>query len=131
MDLTPEERHRIYEEEKARQGAASLSDVRRTGPLKLESTTFGQRLGEGCAVAFFACGCGTILCFIFPPVGILVLLFALVAPFVGALGLTPPKLKGACLHCGGAIRVGQSDPGVTCPECKRRMVVRNGELWMV
>jgi hypothetical protein len=63
-------------------------------------------------------------------IGIPLILFGIVFPFVGPfLGLG--SIRGACPHCGAQVRSTKSRPGATCPACLRRIVIRDGRYYRV
>lgn len=70
----------------------------------------------------FFCGLGILLFSCFWPIGVLLILAGLVAPFYL---MTVKTLQGPCPHCGHKILVQERKPGFTCAACKKRSVVRS------
>ena len=67
-------------------------------------------------------GVGILFLFCFWPVGVVCMLAGIIAPFYGmAVG----TLRGPCPYCGHEVFVGADRPGVNCPACKKRIVVRD------
>jgi hypothetical protein len=70
----------------------------------------------------FLCGFGIIFFFCVWPLGVVLILAGLIAPFYM---MTLKTLQGPCPYCGHTIRVQDGKPGVTCAACKKRSVVRS------
>jgi DNA-directed RNA polymerase subunit RPC12/RpoP len=60
-------------------------------------------------------------------VGIPLILISLFLPFVGALGGLA-QIVGPCPHCSTPIHAARFSPGVDCPGCKRRVLIRDRQF---
>jgi DNA-directed RNA polymerase subunit RPC12/RpoP len=72
------------------------------------------------------CGFGVMFLFCFWPIGALLILGGLIAPFYL---MTVKTLQGPCPFCGYKVQVEATKPGVTCRACKKRILVRS--KWFV
>jgi len=87
----------------------------------------GVAMGLVMAVLLFGLGFGAL--FTFWPVGVVMLLAALVSPFMG-LG----SISGPCPYCASnllAPPIIRADGGITCHACCRRVIVRNKRYYRV
>jgi hypothetical protein len=142
----------VYGEVEARDRTEAERQIRLLGltPVEVERSDALTRLGAsgrratdtrsdratgvvaGCATGWFfglllvvvgvvltATGIGAI---IGVPLIIAGIVLAFAGPFLG-LG----SIKGACPYCGGEVHSSKTAPGVTCPACLRRIVIRDGK----
>jgi DNA-directed RNA polymerase subunit RPC12/RpoP len=87
----------------------------------------GAVMGMGCSAMFFVCGLLLSLTGIGAIIGVPMMLGALVLPFLmPALGLA--AIKSPCPYCRTTVRARSTDPGVTCPGCKKRVVIRDKQF---
>lgn len=103
-------------------------------------TTAKSAKAEGVGVGLFAgagsAGClitlGALLCLtgIGAIIGIPIILGGILALFVGPLmGLG--NVKGKCPYCGHLVSTMTKQTGVTCPSCKKRIVVKNKQFFRI
>lgn len=57
-------------------------------------------------------------------VGVPMIIAGLLAPFLGAL-MGWERLIGDCPWCGSEVRCFATSPGVDCPACKKRIVIKD------
>ena len=84
-------------------------------------------VGIGWLVGFWLILIGVILCFtgIGAILGIPLIIGGILMPILGAaMGLS--RIKGACPYCGSTVGALKKSPGVNCPGCKKRLVIRDG-----
>jgi hypothetical protein len=63
-------------------------------------------------------------------IGVPMIIVGVVLPFVGPfLGLA--NIKGPCPYCGSDVHATKTQPGVTCPACQRRIIIRGGQYHRV
>jgi DNA-directed RNA polymerase subunit RPC12/RpoP len=81
--------------------------------------------GGGCIAIIFGV-VGLILCCtgIGAIIGIPLIFGAIFAPFLGA-GMGLSTIKGPCPFCGYQLTAQPTDPGINCPACKKRVVIRD------
>jgi DNA-directed RNA polymerase subunit RPC12/RpoP len=94
----------------------------------------GEGLATGCLAGAMTSGClivaGGLLCLtgIGAIIGIPMILGGLLAPFLGpVLGLT--NIKGKCPYCETNVTAQSRALGVTCPACKKRIVIREKRFY--
>lgn len=87
--------------------------------------------GGGILVVLMLFGFGIVLL----PFGIgipllfLAMILALILPLAGGMvGSGLGKIAGPCPHCGHRVTAAARAPGVTCPACARRLVVRDKQF---
>lgn len=85
-----------------------------------------QGIGFGVLLAITLLGLGFILLFCFWPCGLISIVMGVMAPFVG-IG----SLRGPCPFCGHQVFVNQRSGGVTCPACKKRLLIRGTTFELV
>lgn len=83
------------------------------------------KLFGGCGLAVFFLLVAIIFLFLFPPLSIVFVFFALVVPF-----MTPFMYRrhGNCPHCASYVEVAKRSGGMTCPACKKRILIKNKQL---
>lgn len=63
-------------------------------------------------------------------IGIPLILIGLVMPFFGGvLGLS--AIKGSCPYCGHTIHTESKKPGLNCPACNQRIVIKDKKFYRV
>ena len=96
----------------------------------------GEGVATGCAAGAMTSGClivaGGLLCLtgIGAIIGIPMILAGLLAPFLGpVIGLT--NIRGKCPYCEISVKALSRDVGVTCPACKKRIVIRQRRFYKI
>ncbi len=98
-----------------------------TQSAKAVGVAAGTTLGFGCGVMLFVVGLLISLTGIGVIIGVPLMLAGILTPIFGLLmGLA--KIKGPCPYCGTLVYASSSDPGVTCPGCKKRIVIRQKQF---
>ncbi len=99
-------------------GASTSGPTRETETTGAKAQGFAFSLAtSGClfmvGVLLTATGVGAII-------GLPMIIAAFLAPFLGFTWI-----KGACPYCGSQVSTMGTQKGVTCPACKKRIVIRN------
>jgi len=97
---------------------------------KGESVALGCLSGWGLAIILITIGGLLCLTGIGAILGIPMIIAGLLSPFAGALlGLS--SIKGPCPYCGHEVSCSSKTPGVTCPACKKRIIVKEKKFYKV
>jgi DNA-directed RNA polymerase subunit RPC12/RpoP len=88
----------------------------------------GMNMEPGGVVVTFLFGFGAFVCFMLGLNGLGVF-FALCAG-IGVLVLTVsrPDVKGSCPHCGSTVLAHNTQQGLDCPGCGKRLLIRDKQL---
>lgn len=111
------------EHNSAMQEETDKSQVTETESAKASGAAvgcMGGLAGSGCLLVLggllSATGIGAII-------GVPMILAGLLLPFIGPI-LGFNSIKGPCPYCGYSVQALPTDPGLNCPACKQRIVVR-------
>ena len=94
-----------------------------TESAKAVGVTAGLVGGIGCGAMLFIMGLLLSMTGVGLIIGVPMMVAALFMPFLmPALGLA--QIKGPCPYCSTTVYAQSTAPGVTCPGCKKRVVIR-------
>ncbi|MCE9564045.1 MAG: hypothetical protein K8U57_18535 [Planctomycetes bacterium] len=104
---------------------AELVDESSEPKKTVQVVGIGESLARGFGIGVMCFGIGFLLLFCFWPVGVLFMLVGLVMPLISLVG---DILRGPCPYCGHEVRVPDGQPGVNCPACSKRILVREQDF---
>lgn len=129
VDLRP---HEDYEAAESYEATSEVQrqQFTRTKSGKGEGFLGGLVAGWGCGIWLIIIG--VVLCFtgIGAIIGVPLIIAGLLAFIIGPImGLA--QIKGPCPYCGSKVRATKTQPGVDCPACKKRIVIRDNMFFRV
>jgi len=111
-------------------GASADRNFTETRSAKLEGVGLGFVGGVMIGAVFVVVGALLSFTGIGACIGIPMIIVGVVMPFVGPL-MRLNNIKGKCPYCRCDVSSLSTDPGVTCPACKRRIIIRDKKFFRV
>jgi DNA-directed RNA polymerase subunit RPC12/RpoP len=64
-------------------------------------------------------------------IGVPLIIGGIASPFIGPVAVGLTSIKGKCPYCESEVQASSMDKGVTCPACKKRIVIRDKKFYKV